>query len=89
MCELAGALLMPHSYASGISDFCNIHMQIASLQIPMIEFRTIEPVSSILRRELVSPAMPEIVDGWISPPSAPGLGLELNMDLVNRFRQTG
>ena len=86
MCELAGALLMPHAYASGISDFCNIHMQIASMQIPMIEFRTIEPVTSILRRDLVHPAMPDIVDGWIAPPTAPGLGIELNMDLVRRFQ---
>lgn len=45
MCELAGALLMPHSYATAISDYCNIHMQIASMQIPMVEFRTIEPVT--------------------------------------------
>ena len=77
---------MPHSYASGISDFCNIHMQIASMQVPMIEFRTVEPVSSILRRDLVHPAMPEIVDGWVAPPTGPGLGLELNMDLVQPFR---
>ena len=86
MCELAGALLMPHSYATAISDYCNIHMQIASMQIPMVEFRTIEPVTSILRRDLVHPAMPEIVDGWVAPPTAPGLGLELNMDLINQFR---
>ena len=86
MCELAGALLMPHAYASGISDYCNVHMQIASMQIPMIEFRTVEPVTSILRRDLVYPAMPAIVDGWIAPPTAPGLGIELNMDLVRRFQ---
>ena len=86
MCELAGAVLMPHSYASAISDYANIHMQIASLQIPLIEFRTLEPVTSVLRRDLVAPAMPEIVDGWITPPTAPGLGVELDMELVDRFR---
>ena len=57
MCELAGALLMPHSFASGITDFCNLHFQIASMQVPMVEFRTIKPVTSILRRDLVHPAM--------------------------------
>ena len=86
MCELAGAVLMPHSYASGISDYANVHMQVASMQIPLIEFRTIEPVTSILRRDLVHPAMPEVVDGWIAPPTGPGLGIELDMELVNRFR---
>lgn len=87
MCELAGALLMPHSYATAISDFCNIHLQIASMQVPMVEFRTIEPVTSILRRDLIHPAMPEIKDGIVAPPEGPGLGIELNMDLVNQFRQ--
>ena len=86
MCELAGALLMPHSYASGITDFCNLHFQIASMQVPMVEFRTIKPVTSILRRDLVHPAMPEIKDGLVAPTDRPGLGLELNMDLVNQFR---
>ncbi len=86
MCELAGALLMPHSYASGISDFCNLHFQIASMQVPMVEFRTVHPVTSILRRDLVHPNVPEIKDGLVTPSDKPGLGLELNMDLVNRFR---
>ena len=45
MCELAGAMLMPHSYASAISDFANIHVQVASMQVPLIEFRTLEPVT--------------------------------------------
>ena len=72
MCELAGAMLMPHSYASAISDFANIHVQVASMQVPLIEFRTLEPVTSILRRELVSPAMPKIADGWIAAPTTRG-----------------
>lgn len=87
MCELAGAVLMPHSYASAISDYANIHMQVASLQIPLIEFRTLEPVTSALRRDLVAPAMPAIVDGWIAPPTQPGLGVELDMEFVERYRR--
>ena len=56
------------------------------MQITSIEFRTIEPVTSILRRDLVGPAMPDIIDGWIAPPTAPRPGLELNLDLVHRSR---
>ncbi len=56
------------------------------MQSPMIEFRTMEPVASILRRDLVYPAMPEIVDGWIAPRTGPGLGIQLEMDLVRRFQ---
>ncbi len=36
---------MPHNYASAVSDFYNIHMRITSMQIPSIEFRTIEAVT--------------------------------------------
>ena len=46
----------------------------------------IDLTSRVLRRDLVHPAMPTIVDGWIAPPTAPGLGIELNMDLVRRFQ---
>ena len=57
------------------------------MQVTMVEFRTIEPVTSILHRDLIHPAMPEIKDGIVAPPEGPGLGIELNMDLVNQFRQ--
>ena len=87
MCELSGALLMPHSYASGISDFANFHMQTASMAIPMVEFRTVKPVTSAIRRDLTFPNKPEIRDGYVAPIDRPGLGLELNWDLVNRFRK--
>ena len=78
MCEMAGALLMPHSYASGISDMANVHFQIAHKPVPMVEFRMVEPVTSILRRDLVSPNKFDFgPDGMVAPPTGPGLGLEL------------
>jgi L-alanine-DL-glutamate epimerase-like enolase superfamily enzyme len=38
-----------------------------------------------LRRELVSPE-PEVIDGTMALPEAPGLGIELNEELVKRLR---
>lgn len=87
MCELYGASLIPHSYATGITDTCNIHLQAASLTIPMVEFRSSRLGPSRLRTELVSPAEPEIVDGHIALPTEPGLGLQLNEDLVAEYGQ--
>jgi len=88
MCEQYGATLIPHFYATGITDTCNIHLQAASLTIPTVEFRSSRLGPSRLRTEPVSPAEHEIVDGYISLPTEPGLGLHLNEDLVNQYRQS-
>ena len=85
MCEMYGATLIPHSYATGITDACNFHLQAASLTVPMIEFRSSRLGPSRLRTELVSPAEPEIVDGYVSLPTAPGLGIDLNDEFVNQY----
>jgi L-alanine-DL-glutamate epimerase-like enolase superfamily enzyme len=85
MCEMYGASLVPHSFATGITDACNFHLQAANLTVPMVEFRSSRLGPSKLRTELVSPAEPEIVDGYVELPSAPGLGLELNEEFVDEF----
>ncbi len=44
-----------------------------------------ELFDSPLRRELVTPE-PALVDGVIELPSAPGLGVELDREAVERYR---
>lgn len=85
MCEMYGATLIPHSYATGITDTCNFHLQAACLTVPMVEFRSSRLGPSRLRTELVSPAEPDIVDGLVALPSEPGLGIELNEALVSKY----
>ena len=82
MCELYGAQLVPHGYATGITDAASFHLQAAALTVPMVEFRSSRLGPSRLRRELVTPAEPEISDGYAALPAGPGLGLDLNEDLV-------
>lgn len=89
MCELYGAQLIPHSFATGITDTANFHLQAASLTVPMVEFRSSLLGESRLRTELVWPPEPEIVDGYIELPTEPGLGLELNEDLVANHTVAG
>ena len=89
MCELYGAQLVPHSYATGITDTASFHLQAASLTIPMVEFRSSRLGPSRLRTELVSPAEPEIIDGYAALPAGSGLGLELNEDLVADHTKAG
>lgn len=82
LCELYGAQLIPHSFATGITDVANFHLQAAALTIPMVEFRSSRLGPSRLRSELVHPPEPEIVDGYAALPTGAGLGVELNDDLV-------
>lgn len=84
MCEMYGAQLIPHSYATGITDTASLHLQAACLTVPMVEFRSSRLGPSRLRTELVSPPEPDIVDGWVELPTGPGLGLELDEELVER-----
>jgi len=54
-----------------------------------VEFRSSRLGPSRLRTELVSPPEPEIVDGFAELPTGPGLGVELNEDLVARHTKAG
>ena len=85
MCEMYGAQLMPHSFATGITDVANFHLQAAALTIPMVEFRSSRLGPSRLRTELVSPPEPEIVDGYAALPTGAGLGVELNEAFVDEY----
>ena len=85
LCEMYGATLIPHSFATGITDTCNFHLQAASLTVPMVEFRSSRLGPSRLRTELVTPAEPRIVDGYIELPTEPGLGLVLDEEFVARY----
>ena len=82
LCELHGAQLIPHSFATGITDVANFHLQAAALTIPMVEFRSSRLGPSRLRTELVHPPEPEIVGGYAALPTGAGLGVELNDELV-------
>lgn len=85
MCEMYGAQLMPHSFATGITDVANFHLQAASLTIPMVEFRSSRLGPSRLRTELVSPPEPAIVGGYAELPTGAGLGVKLNEELVAEY----
>jgi L-alanine-DL-glutamate epimerase-like enolase superfamily enzyme len=85
MCELAGAQVVPHGWKTGITSAIGRHFQAACPAAPVFEYVSPKVFDSPLRRELVSPE-PVVVDGWMELPTAPGLGIELNEDLVARWR---
>jgi L-alanine-DL-glutamate epimerase-like enolase superfamily enzyme len=85
LCELNGAQVVPHGWKTGITSAIGRHFQAACPAAPVFEYVSPKVFDSPLRRELVSPE-PEVVDGWMELPAAPGLGIELNEELVARWR---
>ncbi len=75
-----GVLCIPHAWKSGISIAANIHLAAVLPNTPYFEFMVTSNVSD-LRRSLVTPEF-EIDDGKIFLPAAPGLGVQLDEDVV-------
>jgi L-rhamnonate dehydratase len=84
LAELEGALVIPHGWKSGITAAAALHFQLATPNAPYFELLHPELYDSPLRRELVRPE-PEIREGTIAPPEAPGLGVELDENALERY----
>jgi L-alanine-DL-glutamate epimerase-like enolase superfamily enzyme len=85
MCELYGVQVVPHGWKTGITSAVGRHFQAACPAAPIFEYISPAVFDSELRRELVSPE-PEIIDGEMALPTRPGLGIELNEEIVRRYR---
>jgi L-alanine-DL-glutamate epimerase-like enolase superfamily enzyme len=85
LCELHGAEVIPHGWKTGITSAVGRHFQAACPAAPMFEYVSPRVFDSPLRRELVSPE-PVLTEGYMELPTAPGLGIELNEELVERWR---
>ena len=84
MCEMAGVEVIPHGWKTGILAHAGRHFQAACPAAPLFEFISPLVYDSPLRRDLVSPE-PEMKDGYMDLPTAPGLGIDLNRDVVERY----
>jgi L-alanine-DL-glutamate epimerase-like enolase superfamily enzyme len=82
-----GRRYIPYGYVSTLfSVAANIHVAAANDNVPLVELApTAFYPHMIMRSELAGPE-PVIHDGAFEFPTAPGLGLELDEDAVERFR---
>ncbi len=88
-----GVRFAPHVWGTGIAVAAAVQLLAVvpwwtppSLQPvePMLEFdRTEHPVRSALLQQPVAP-----VNGYVTVPTAPGLGIEVNRDVLTRFKAT-
>ena len=87
LAALHGALVIPHCWKTGVTAAASRHFQAATPNAPYVEMFHPDLYESPLRRELTG-AEPEISDGRIALPTAPGLGIEIDEAAVERYRIT-
>jgi len=78
----AGCDVCPHAWQSDLLTAASLHYQAVLPEALYQEYNVCDdPLSrSLVRRPL------QLVDGWLEVPRGPGLGVEVNLDVVNRYR---
>lgn len=82
MARTEGARCVPHCFSTGILSAASLHLVANQPDMDLIEC---SEQGSVLNTDLVRPAF-RAVDGYIDVPDQPGLGVELDEDIVSRFR---
>ena len=77
-----GAWCVPHCFSTGILGAASLHLLANQPMEQMIEWSM---EGSPLNTSLVEPAM-QMVDGYVDVPTGPGLGVELDWTVVERYR---
>ena len=73
--------LVPHAFKTGILVAASIHLIAALPGVPFLEFSVTD---SAIRRELLTRPFAQS-GGFVEVPTAPGLGIELNPQVVERY----
>ncbi len=82
MTEARGIRSVPHCFSTGINLAASLHWMAAVPNGDLVEY-CLRP--SPLMRKLVS-NLPPLVDGRVPVPTGPGLGIELDPEIIARYR---
>lgn len=74
-------MLVPHAFKTGILVAASIQMIAAMPETPFLEFSVTE--SAIRKELLVKPFIQK--DGFVDVPQLPGLGIELNPEVIRKY----
>ena len=82
----AGVMYTPHTWGDGLVLLANLHVAAACSNAPFVEYAFDPPWWTPERRDFMLPA-PVVADhGWVDLGDAPGLGVEINWDALERWR---
>ncbi len=82
MAEAAGRRAVPHCFSTGINLAASLHWMASCPSGDLVEY-CLRP--SPLMRKLVR-NLPPLVDGRVPVPQGPGLGIELDEEVIAEFR---
>ncbi len=87
LADLYGRAFTPHTWSNGLGLLANLHLALAVSTCPYVEVPLDPPAWTPARRDWLLPAPLEIAaDGTIAPPPGPGLGVEPDLDALERYR---
>ena len=87
LADLHGRAWSPHTWSNGLGFVANLHAAMAFSTVPYIEVPYDPPAWSAERRDWLLREPIEIAaDGTVTPPAGPGLGVELDLDALERWR---
>jgi L-rhamnonate dehydratase len=76
--------MVPHAFKTGILVAACIHLIAATPNVPFLEFSVTE---SAIRKELLAKPFVQ-KDGFVMVPTEPGLGIELNPEVIKKYGVT-
>jgi D-galactarolactone cycloisomerase len=88
MADLLGRTWSPHTWSNGYGLVANLHAACGLSSHPYIEVPFDPPAWTPAQRDWLLPAPVEIAaDGTVAPPPGPGLGVEPDLDALERWRK--
>ncbi|MDH4344864.1 MAG: mandelate racemase/muconate lactonizing enzyme family protein [Thermoleophilia bacterium] len=78
-----GVATVPHAWKSGIIKAASLHVNAV---LPEALYQEYCVAGTPINTELTVQRLPIEADGCVAVPSAPGLGIDLDLDVVERFR---
>jgi L-alanine-DL-glutamate epimerase-like enolase superfamily enzyme len=87
LADLHGRAWSPHTWSNGLGFLANLHAALAFSTVPYVEVPYDPPAWAPDRRDwLVREPTHIAPDGTIAPPDGPGLGAEVDLDGLERWR---
>lgn len=82
MADRANRLVIPHSWSSDLLTAASLHLTAFQRRAEFVEFSTSQgPLSRMLVEQPL-----RMVDGYLPVPTGPGLGVEVNDAVIERYR---
>ena len=82
LAQLAGCSICPHAWQSDLLTAASLHLNAV---LPQALFQEYNVCDDPISRSLCSPPL-ILEDGCLAVPQGPGLGVEINLEIVNRYR---